>query len=155
MNPQDPLAQLRDIHLPETGGWWPPAPGWWILAVVVLVLAAVAFWLLRRRRQQNLWKRQAREELVQLAANPRQCNEWFSELNQLLKRVARQAYPDRHPETLTGQGWAEFLLETCPSERITSRPVAEALVQASWRPNTNLDQGQALDFARFWLEAQL
>ncbi len=155
MNPQDPLAQLRDIHLPQTGGWWPPAPGWWILAVVVLVIAALVAWWLRRRRQQTLWKRQAREELAQLAGSARQCSDWFGELNQLLKRVARKAHPDRHPETLTGQGWAEFLLETCPSDRIGSRPMAEALVQAPWRPNAELDPGQALDFARFWLEAQL
>jgi LPXTG-motif cell wall-anchored protein len=155
MNSQDPLAQLRDIHLPETGGWWPPAPGWWVLAVVGLTLVAVGAWLLRRRRRHNLWKRQARKELAQLAVSPRQCNEWFSEVNQLLKRVARQAYPARRPETLTGQAWAEFLLETCPSDRIASRPVVEALVSAPWRPKADLDPGQALDFARFWLEARL
>ena len=29
--PTDPLAELRDIHLPPEIGWWPPAYGWWIL----------------------------------------------------------------------------------------------------------------------------
>src|SRR5690554_7283466 len=87
MNPQDPLAQLRDIHLPQTGGWWPPAPGWWILAVVVLVIAALVAWWLRRRRQQTLWKRQAREELAQLAGSARQCSDWFGELDRKSTRL--------------------------------------------------------------------
>ncbi|MDP7406676.1 MAG: DUF4381 domain-containing protein, partial [SAR324 cluster bacterium] len=28
---QDPLAALRDVHLPPAVSWWPPAPGWWII----------------------------------------------------------------------------------------------------------------------------
>jgi hypothetical protein len=34
----DPLAQLRDWHLPDPIQWWPPAPGWWISAAVFLAL---------------------------------------------------------------------------------------------------------------------
>ncbi len=43
----DPLAQLRDIHLPDPISWWPPAPGWWVLAVVVL---ALLFFMTRKVR---------------------------------------------------------------------------------------------------------
>ena len=33
----DPLAQLRDIHLPEPILWWPLAPGWWVLIVLYFI----------------------------------------------------------------------------------------------------------------------
>ena len=52
MNGQDPLAQLRDIHLPDTGGFWPPAPGWWLLALLSLTALALAvLWWRRHLRR--------------------------------------------------------------------------------------------------------
>ncbi len=33
---EDPLAQLRDLHLPQAVADWPPALGWWLLAGLVL-----------------------------------------------------------------------------------------------------------------------
>lgn len=53
MNPQDPLSQLRDIHLPATGGFWPPAPGWWLLALILLLSLAGLCWLLHRRHRRT------------------------------------------------------------------------------------------------------
>ncbi|MBV1930617.1 MAG: DUF4381 domain-containing protein [Porticoccaceae bacterium] len=61
---QDPLAQLRDIHLPEAIGWWPPAPGWWILTLVLLVSIAFTIRYLVRRRRQQYFRRQAQDLLT-------------------------------------------------------------------------------------------
>lgn len=47
----DPLAGLRDIHLPPDVPFWPPAPGWFALAglvVLVLLVLAVREWLWRQ-----------------------------------------------------------------------------------------------------------
>ncbi|WP_372965653.1 DUF4381 domain-containing protein [Marinobacter sp.] len=155
MNSQDPLAQLRDIHLPATGGWWPPAPGWWLLAVIILITCAALAWFWRRHHTRNAWKRQARTELAILEQHA--CNEpaWYSRLNSLLKRVARQTHPDQHPESMTGAQWVSFLLETLPKDRIASRPTAEALAAAVWQPKPTLAPREALALARVWLEAQL
>jgi len=54
----DPLAQLRDIHIPDSVSWWPPAPGWWGLVVIIFV-AMVLVWLWRRRRRQRSCQRAA------------------------------------------------------------------------------------------------
>lgn len=49
--PYDPLATLRDIHLPAPVGFWPLAPGWWMLMGMVLLLGLVAAIIEWRRRQ--------------------------------------------------------------------------------------------------------
>ncbi|KPQ29664.1 MAG: protein of unknown function containing DUF4381 domain [Marinobacter excellens HL-55] len=154
MNGQDPLAQLRDIQLPESGGFWPPAPGWWLVAALVLIIVIVLALLWHRRRRNTLWQRQAKTILIDLERSVSKEPDWFCKLNALLKRVARQAYPDRNPEAMSGSQWVDFLLATAPNDRIASRPVVEALVSSTWQPRPTADPAQALSFAAAWLEAR-
>ena len=154
MNPQDPLSQLRDIHLPETGGLWPPAPGWWVLAILLVAVLAALVWLFLRRRKRNRWLRSARAELISLERSASATPSWFAQLNTLLKQAARKRYPDRHPEALTGDAWVEFLLQTAPKDQTASRLVAEALVHSAWRPEVSAEPTEALAFARLWLGGQ-
>lgn len=151
---QDPLSQLRDIHIPAPGGIWPPAPGWWILLLLLVVLTTAITLFIRRRRQRNAWHRVARHDLEQLANRAAMTSHWFTELNTLLKQSARARYPDRQPESLTGTGWIEFLLETSPRERIASRPVVAAMVESCYQPSPNCSTDDALRFARLWLGGQ-
>ncbi|MDX1456212.1 MAG: DUF4381 domain-containing protein [Marinobacter sp.] len=151
---QDPLSQLRDIHLPEPGGFWPPAPGWWLLALLLVLAAAVTtIWLVRKRRR-NGWINLALAELDELAVEGRRDTAWFARLNALLKRSARQRYPDQSPEALSGQEWIEFLLATSTKDRIASRPVVEEMVASSWRPVPTCHPDQALAVSRLWLRGQ-
>ena len=154
MTQQDRLAQLRDIHLPETGGFWPPAPGWWVLMLILLALVAAGIWLARRRRQKNRWLDLARTELAMIEKQASRDPAWFAQLNTLLKQSARERYPDQHPEAMSGDAWIGFLIETAPDNRIASRPVVEALVHSALRPEAEADPRQALDFARCWLGGQ-
>ncbi|WP_309043081.1 DUF4381 domain-containing protein [Marinobacter sediminicola] len=154
MTPEDPLSQLRDIHLPITGGFWPPAPGWWILGVLLLLAVAALIWAAIRRHRRNRWLRLAKAELAILERSAVKEPQWFTELNALLKRVARARYPDENPEAQTGEQWAECLIRHLPEGRIAHRPVVDALINSTWQPEPTTEPAQALAFARIWLEAQ-
>lgn len=154
MNPQDPLSQLRDIHLPATGGFWPPAPGWWVLAVLVLVALALAAVALLRRSRRNRWRKQAMVTLADLAQNPEPTPSWFARLNTLLKQAARECHPESQPQALSGSAWVDFLIATTPEGRAAPRQVLEAMVRAAWQPTVEADPGEAIRFARHWLGGQ-
>ncbi len=142
------MAQLRDIHMPEPGGFWPPAPGWWLLAILVLALAIWLGVVLWRRHQRNRWIRDARRELAGLKATAQADNKWFAELNALLKRCARERYPESQPHTLSGHQWADFMLRTQPS---LDKAEVESLVNAAWSPAPQLPAETACRVAEQWL----
>lgn len=154
MMEQDPLSQLRDIHLPQPGGFWPPAPGWWILLAIVMAAAVMVFVLVRRKQRRNRWLRVAIKELQRLEETASADNQWFAALNRLLKQSARMRYPEQVPESLSGEPWIHFLLETSPKDRIASRPVVEAMANAAWQPEPEGSPKEALAFARLWLGGQ-
>lgn len=151
---QDPLNQLRDIHIPAPGGLWPPAPGWWILLLLVTGLTLAAFIFLRRKRQRNAWHAVANRDLERLANRASVTSLWFSELNTLLKQSALARYPEQQPESLSGPGWIDFLLQTSPKDRVASRPVVNALVESCYLPTPSCSTDDAIRFARLWLGGQ-
>ncbi len=105
----DPLAALRDIHLPEPISWWPPAPGWWLLAVALVVLILL-IWLGYRHYQRGAIKRAALDELSQIASHYReQPQPLLQQLSQLLRRVALVTQPRNSVAGLSEESWLAFL----------------------------------------------
>ncbi|MEX0605910.1 MAG: DUF4381 domain-containing protein [Marinobacter sp.] len=151
---QDPLSALRDIHLPDPGGFWPPAPGWWVLFALVLGLAVWVVVVVRRKHRRNRWLKTALAELTTLAAHKQPDPRWFNELNRLLKRAARVKFPQRRPESLSGEAWVSFLTETSPRQTADDQARFRSLVDSCWRPNPESNPQQAISAARRWLEAQ-
>lgn len=154
MNPQSTLGELRDIHLPETGGFWPPAPGWWLFALCLLLVIAAAVWFIMRRHRKCRWLRLARRQLGELESRASRNPQWFAQLNTLLKQAARERYRDQHPEALSGDDWIRFLLQTSPDGDADSRQIVEAIVHSAWQPATHADPILAISFARQWLGGQ-
>jgi hypothetical protein len=119
VNPQDPLASLHPLRLPEMIGWWPPAPGWWLLLFVILLGAALLAYLLRKRYKKNAYRRRASIQLQQLREAYQadaDTSQYISQLNALLKSVALVAYPRIEVAAQHGETWRQFLNRSLPPD---------------------------------------
>lgn len=154
--PENPLANLRDLHLPAETGWWPPAPGWWLLAALVVLLPLL--WLgwqrWRRREHAPAYRRAALAELEQLNQQYQQDQDsaaFVQGMSGLLKRVALQCYEPTVVAALSGRQWGEFLGEG-------QQPATREMVITSLNLVHSRQQGVDLTafyhFAQRWIEAQ-
>ena len=112
MTSADPLAQLRDIHLPDPISAWPPGPGWWLLGIALLlsVMATVIWW--SRQYRANAWRRQARAALNNAYRQWRNDGldaVYLQTVNETLKRAALQQFPREAVARLSGARWESFL----------------------------------------------
>lgn len=150
----DPLADLRDIHLPSPVEWWPPAPGWWIVAAVVAVLVIYGVYRLWRYWRANRYRREA---IAQLDALLNRYNEvgdahqYLDDFQVLLKRVALTRYPRDQVASLTGESWVDFLDKTSGSHEF-SMGEGQVLVDVNYQPSPNADIQQLHQLGRLWIK---
>ncbi|WP_058534094.1 DUF4381 domain-containing protein [Legionella saoudiensis] len=153
-NQNDPLAQLKDIHLPDAIGWWPLAPGWYaVMLLSVLLLLILAFYL-RRRWRYALAKKQA---LVLLAAYQESYEKEHNapissaQISELLRRVALVYYPRAEVASLYGDAWLQFLKQT--SKGIDFDSVRTLLLDAPFKAaDTRIDLRPLFDHAKQWIK---
>ena len=121
----DPLAGLRDWHLPEPVSWWPPAPGWWLVAGLTLGAGALAFALWRRRWRQGAAVRTALSELEALRGQlgtglaP---GGFAAAVSILLRRLALTRFPRERVAGLSGASWLAFLDATGGGDAFSRGP---------------------------------
>lgn len=137
----DPLAALRDWHLPEPISWWPPAPGWWVLGglILILMVIAVRWWGARRRRSAPA--RAALAELEALSsrlANGSGQRHDVAAVSILLRRLALARYPRDQVAGLTGPAWLAFLDRTGGADAFTQGP-GQVLIERPYRPTGHCD----------------
>ena len=150
----DPLAGLKDIHLPEPVSWWPPAPGWWLLALLVVVLVILA-WRLPRARRRALHDEAVRELEAVRARFERDGDlpRLARDLSRLLRRVAISRFPREEVAGLVGQEWLEFLDRAYSGDGFREGP-GRILVEAPYRPEPeSFDTGELFDLVNRWLES--
>ena len=104
---ENPLQQLRDVHLPLEPGWWPPAPGWWILASVcaaALILGQTCGAPQRKRPIRSaralLEERLSDYRLGQIGAL-----EYVSHANEILKRLLVIAFDIKSLAATSNEDW--------------------------------------------------
>lgn len=110
----DPLAELKDIHIPSSVDIWPPAYGWWLVALIALLCLIGLSRFLMKKRKCSLAKRQALAELKTINAD---LSNWPLTLNTLLKRVAQSYFPALPIQSLYGEQWTQFLSLALPEKQ--------------------------------------
>lgn len=137
----EPLAQLKDIHLPDPVSWWPLAPGWYGLILLVLIFTVSLGYFLYRRHLNALAKNQALQLLKTYSEHyekDRNTQLTSARISELLKRVALVYYPRAEVASMHGDLWIEFLNKT--SKGIDFQPVKSMLLDSPFKPadTTNL-----------------
>lgn len=146
----DPLAQLRDWHLPPPPGWWPPAPGWWVLAVLLLALMLVAVIGWRRRRARGASTRAALRELARIRARfaaDGDSRAYAAAVSTLLRRLALVRYPRQQVAGLSGRAWLAFL-DATGGAGFGQDEMARLLTESAYRPRTVPDEQTAGEVER-------
>jgi len=136
MNPStlsDPLAQLRDLHLPAPISWWPPAPGWYLLMVLALILLGLCAWWLYRQRQQRHYLQTIVAELHGYLA---QTPPAWADINLLLKRAAFIHHPRAAIAGLMGEAWLIWL-DTLTGTLAYSQGIGRILLTGPYTPRTS------------------
>ena len=150
----DPLSQLRDIHLPEPVSWWPPAPGWWFLLIVLIGTIVFAVW--RHIRQQRIrFIKDALNELhnIEQMHNKTQDNrQLVQNVSSLLRRVCITRYSREKVAALTGEEWLK-LLDRNLGQPEFSRRFAETLLSAPYRANPEVETKALLATCKRWINA--
>ena len=165
MNP-DPLAELRDIHMPPAVSWWPPAVGWWLLLLIAVLLVVVAFWWKRRREALKnrpviysrievidaaLAELSQLEVVIKAGANAKIM---AADLSRLLRRSAmRLSVEPSDVAGLTGEAWLLWLDEQWSRDEFCNG-AGRQLIQAQYRLESDIDFEAVCNVCRSWLESQ-
>jgi hypothetical protein len=150
MNQTDPLATLRDIHLPEAISWWPLAPGWWLAIILICAVIGVMSARLYRNHQRRLYRRQALLELQRIEglADPRQ----LVELLDTLRRTAISAYPKQSFANLGPGDFLNFLKNTCAEPIFQTIPSNLEALLYSDQSATQQVLEDFFNSARVWIQ---
>ena len=160
MNPnnQNPLAALKDIHLPPVPGWFPPAPGWWILGFLLLALSGYVFYKWQQQRRFLRPIILALRELSRLELKneePEIQRRTLQEISALLRRFCLVFFPRRQVAGLCGQQWIDFLKERAGEKglRIIDDEL-RPLLEEAYAPTVAADLEALRNSIEKWLTAQ-
>lgn len=109
----DPLAQLKDIHLPAPVSAWPLSIYWWLAIIATLLIIGCAAYAVFRYIKHTRLTRLALSELAQLQQQGCDVNS----LHHLLKRIVLSSYARETVASLHGEAWLRFLDQQASTKR--------------------------------------
>lgn len=151
----DPLAQLKDIHLPEPTSFWPLAWGWWLLlGIVVCALLGAAYALIQHQRK-NRYRHLAEAELEQALGRWQQNKDpalYLQEVSIILRRTALAAFPGQGLAGVHGLDWLMFLDATLPSSQEGfCQGVGRVLLDGPYQPHPQVEVAELHRLAQRWV----
>lgn len=148
------LANLKDLQLPEAVSVFPLAPGWYgVIFIIILLMLALSYWQMHRLAHQR--KVASIVELLTLIEqqNSSSSTQLLAEVAILLKRVAREKFPEQQPQNLFGEPWLQFLDSSGKTTQFT-QGAGRVLLEVY--QNKPLENPQALfNVVRAWLKVVL
>lgn len=149
----DPLAALRNIHLPDPVSSFPAAPGWWILAILMLVCVyfsirwLVRYWRNNRYRRVGIKQLNAIFKQFEFDADPKQ---YLASFSALLKRLALTIYPRELVASLTAEEWVAFLDKSAGSKAF-SMGAGQVLMYSTYEREVNFDVQELHQLGLDWI----
>ncbi|REL26162.1 DUF4381 domain-containing protein [Thalassotalea euphylliae] len=140
----DPLAQLKDIHLPTPVSDLPIAPGWWILLVLAISLCvwSVMAWVRYRKVRKT-----QRKLLAALASA-----DTLASSSQLLKLALVSYYPRQDTAKLFGSNLRAFLVAALPPKKQASfDQLMPENIAGIYQANADINLNDFNQAIRFWL----
>ncbi|WP_017220383.1 DUF4381 domain-containing protein [Moritella dasanensis] len=101
----DPLAQLKDIHLPTPVSAWPLSLYWWLVIIVLVLIVGLAIYAVLQYIKKTRLTRLALAELALLQQQGCEVND----LHHLLKRIVLSSFPRETAASLHSDAWLAFL----------------------------------------------
>lgn len=153
-NQTDPLAELRDIHLPGAIQDWPPAPGWWLLGIlaialtIYLVVRIVRYWKRKQYRREGVRSLQLLKVKYENSPNSTQYLQHYS---QLLKRVSFSCFPRDEVASLTGESWVAFL-DLSGSTKEFSMGCGQVLIEGNYAQSVQYNHQALHDLGVLWIK---
>jgi len=147
----DPLANLRDIHIPGAIDPWPPAIGWWLLAAAALIAISYGIYRVFKWWKSNQYRREGTRALKYLMENHASEKQYLRDYSDLLKRIALSAYARESVANLTGEAWVSFLDRSTGTQEF-SMGEGQILIQGNYELNPSVDVDKLHRLGLYWIK---
>jgi len=155
MSVENPLVNLKDIHLPPPVSFWPPAPGWWILAVLLissLFIGGVWFYRQHKKRKPKTEALRILKDLQILYLNSQDEVASLRSLSNLLRRTALTFHDKDAVASLQGSSWLEFLDKTGKTKEF-SQGAGKVLGYEVFQQKVNPDMNALFPLVKKWISS--
>jgi len=153
MSVENPLVNLKDIHLPPPVSFWPPAPGWWILALLLtssLFICSVYLYRKHKKRKPRIEALRILKDLEILYQNSQDEVVSLRNLSNLLRRSALTFYDKDAVASLQGSSWLEFLDKTGKTKEF-SQGAGKVLGYEVFQQKVNPDMNALFLLVKKWI----